>query len=130
MKKNLLLKSVFILAAIGICLYVVFPIDQSINKGIDIAGGSHLRFEVQLDDIALEKKTEVMEDTLTVFRNRVDELGISGTTVQKSGENQIIVEVPGIGTEESNRIKNMLIQTAHLEFKLVVDGPGEPIVVN
>ena len=130
MKKNLFLKSAIIFAAIVICLYAIFPIDKSINKGLDLAGGSHYKIEVLLDDVAADKRAETMENTLAVYRNRVDELGISGTTVQQAGENQIVVEVPGIGTKESNRIKGILMKTALLEFKIVDDGPGEPVVVN
>jgi preprotein translocase subunit SecD len=130
MKKNFLIRAVIILVAIGICLYAVIPFDKSINKGLDLAGGSHYKIEVLLNDIPVEKRAETMENTLTVYRNRIDALGVAGTTVQQSGENQIIVEVPGIDTEESKRIKKILMQTARLEFRIVDDIPVEIIEVN
>ncbi len=130
MKKNLLWRTIIAVAAIAICVYLVFPLDKSINKGLDLEGGTHFTIDVLLDDIADDKKVEAMESALTVYRNRVDEIGVAGTTVAQAGQNQIIVQVPGIETEEANRIRDILKRTAHLEFKLVVDGPGEPIKVN
>ncbi len=130
MKKNLLWRSIIAVAAIAICVYLVFPLDKSINKGLDIAGGMHFNIEVLLDDIAEDKKVEAMESALAVYRNRINEIGVSGTTVKQAGKNQIIVQIPGVETEEAKRIRDILIRTAHLEFKLVVDGPGEPITVN
>ncbi len=128
MKKSLIWRSVVIILAVCISAYFVFT--KSINKGIDVAGGTHFKIEVLLNDIPEEKKAEAMESAMTVYRNRIDEIGVSGTTVAQAGQNQIVVQVPGIETEEANRIKEILLKQAHLEFKLVVDGPGEPITVN
>ncbi|MDY6974546.1 MAG: hypothetical protein SV775_19885 [Thermodesulfobacteriota bacterium] len=130
MKKKLLLRSTIAVAVIGICLYLVFPLDKSINKGLDIAGGMHFNIEVLLDDIDEDKKKDAMESALAVYRNRIDEIGVAGTTVEQAGTNHIIVQIPGVETKEAERIRDILIRTAHLEFKLVVDGPGEPIMVN
>jgi len=130
MKKSLIWSSIIAVAAIAICIYLVFSLDKSINKGLDIAGGMHFNIEVLLDDIAEDKKVEAMQSALAVYRNRIDEIGVAGTTVEQAGKNQIIVQIPGVETEEAKRIRDILIRTAHLEFKLVVDGPGEPITVN
>ena len=65
-----------------------------------------------------------MDKTLAVYRNRIDEIGFAGTSIQQSGENRIIVQVPENDPEHAARIKEILIRQAFLEFKLVDDGPA------
>ena len=115
--------------AIGcICLYILAT--KSLNRGIDLAGGMQFTIEVLADDLSEDKRKEAIDKTLAVYRNRIDEFGIAGTTIQHAGGNRIIVQIPGVETKEADRIKGILMRQAHLEFKLVIDGPGEPIIVN
>jgi len=60
-----------------------------------------------------------------IYRNRIDEIGVAGIMVQQSGEDRILVQIPGIDTEESRRIKDILVRQARLEFRFVEKGPGD-----
>ena len=44
---------------------------------------------------------DAVERTLTIYRNRLNEIGVAGTTIQKSGDSHIIIEIPGIDTDAS-----------------------------
>ena len=127
MKRSIIWRSLLVILAVCISAYIV--IARPLNRGLDLAGGTHFTIEIMLDDIAKDKRADAMESALAVYRNRINEIGVAGTIVQQSGQNHIIVQVPGIETAEADRIKDILKRTAHLEFKLVVDGPGEPIKV-
>ncbi len=128
MKKNLKWK---LLATIVVCcIAVYFVLTKPIPRGIDLAGGTYFTIEVMTDGLSDEKKNEAVDQTLAVYRNRVDEIGVAGTIIQRAGENQIRVQIPGIDTKESERIKGILSRQAHLEFRVVVDGPGKPITIN
>lgn len=54
-----------------------------------------------------------------IIRNRVDQFGVSEPTIQKQGDHRIIVELPGI--DDPILAKNLIQQTALLEFKLLRD---------
>ena len=54
-----------------------------------------------------------------IIRNRVDQYGVSEPTIQKQGDHRIIVELPGI--DDPAVAKNLIQQTALLEFKLLRD---------
>jgi preprotein translocase subunit SecD len=54
---------------------------------------------------------------LETIRNRVDEFGVSEPTIQRQGENRILIQLPGI--KDSNRAIKLIGKTAMLEFKLV-----------
>ncbi len=54
---------------------------------------------------------------LETIRNRVDQFGVSEPTIQKQGENRILVQLPGI--QDPERAKALIGKTALLEFKLL-----------
>lgn len=61
--------------------------------------------------------TQAMETALEVIRKRIDSLGTREPTIIKQGSERIVVQVPGL--KDPTALKNLLGQTAKLEFKLV-----------
>ncbi|MDF0541449.1 protein translocase subunit SecD [Sphingobium sp. H39-3-25] len=58
-----------------------------------------------------------MEVATEVIRKRIDEMGTREPTIQQQGDNRILVQVPGL--QDPKALKDLLGQTAKLEFKLV-----------
>lgn len=58
-----------------------------------------------------------MEVATEVIRKRIDEMGTREPTIQRQGDNRILVQVPGL--QDPKALKALLGQTAKLEFKLV-----------
>ena len=54
---------------------------------------------------------------LETIRNRVDQFGVAEPTIQKQGEDRLLVQLPGI--QDPERAKALIGKTALLEFKLV-----------
>ncbi|MFQ5587701.1 MAG: protein translocase subunit SecD [Nitrospiria bacterium] len=54
---------------------------------------------------------------LETIRNRVDEFGVAEPLIQKLGENQILIQLPGIN--DPDRAMALIGKTALLEFKLL-----------
>ncbi len=114
---------ILILAVLGLSgwyLYDNYRETGSIVKlGLDLQGGMHL--VLTIDDPegtwTIEAKSEAIENSQRVIRNRIDELGVEEPIVQKVGQDRLIVELAGITDEE--RAKELVGQTALLEFKLV-----------
>ncbi len=61
--------------------------------------------------------SNAMESATEVVRKRIDALGTREPTIIRSGSNRIVVQVPGL--EDPQELKDLLGQTAELEFKLV-----------
>ncbi|MGB5302331.1 MAG: protein translocase subunit SecD, partial [Gemmatimonadota bacterium] len=91
----------------------------AINLGLDLQGGMHLAVEVDDPDGTLtsEARADALERTLTTIRNRIDEFGVREPTIQRVGNDRIIVELAGI--DDPERAKAIVERTAFLEFKLV-----------
>jgi preprotein translocase subunit SecD len=48
-------------------------------------------------------RTNAMDQALETIRNRIDQLGVRETTVAREGENDILVQLPGIQDPEDDR---------------------------
>lgn len=68
---------------------------------------------------AAQIRANAMEQALETIRNRIDQLGVRETTVVKEGENEILVQLPGI--QDPQQAKDLIGKTAVLEFKLEDD---------
>ncbi|WP_420561750.1 protein translocase subunit SecD [Tepidicaulis sp.] len=58
-----------------------------------------------------------VSQSIEIVRRRIDELGTTEPTIQRQGENRIVLEVPGL--DDPRRLKDLLGQTAKLSFHLV-----------
>ena len=56
---------------------------------------------------------------IEIIQNRVDQFGVAEPTIQKQGNNRVIVELAGI--EDSERARDLLQSTALLELMIVKD---------
>ena len=54
---------------------------------------------------------------LETIRNRIDQFGVSEPLVQRQGLKQIVVQLPGV--KEPKRAKDLIKETALLEFKML-----------
>ena len=74
------------------------------------------------DDILsalVEESEDAINRVLEILQNRVDQFGVSEPTIQKQGNQRIIVELAGI--QDSERARSLLESTALLEFFIVKD---------
>jgi preprotein translocase subunit SecD len=60
-----------------------------------------------------------VDQSLETIRNRIDQLGVSEPTIVRQGQQDILVQLPGI--QDPERAKAIIGKTALLEFKLVDD---------
>jgi preprotein translocase subunit SecD len=81
-------------------------------------GGPSFSLGFRPRDLA-QIKSDVMDKALETIRNRIDQLGVRETTVVREGDNEILVQLPGI--QDPQRAKELIGKTAVLEFKLIDD---------
>jgi preprotein translocase subunit SecD len=91
-----------------------------LKKGLDLSGGTY--FALGIDDAAqripITNRKEAIERAVKTVRTRIDGMGVSETVVQTVGEDQIVVQIPGI--EDPARARGLVEEQAFLEF-LIVD---------
>ncbi|MDT8368453.1 MAG: protein translocase subunit SecD [Longimicrobiales bacterium] len=92
---------------------------NGLKLGLDLQGGIHLVLEVDDPDNTLtdEARADAIDRAETVVRNRIDQFGVEEPLIQKSGGDRLIVELAGI--DDEGRARDIIQQSAFLEFKLV-----------
>jgi preprotein translocase subunit SecD len=60
-----------------------------------------------------------VDQSLETIRNRIDQFGVSEPIIQRQGQSDILIQLPGI--QDPDRAKEIIGKTALLEFKLVDD---------
>jgi len=116
---KLAIKVLVIFGILGLSIYFAFPLKKRINLGLDLEGGMHLVLRVDTSNLTAEQKIDAAERALEVIRNRIDEFGVREPSIQRQGEDEIVVQLPGI--TERQRAIDLIGKTALLEFKLVSD---------
>lgn len=128
MGKKVRNKLILILAVIAASVYFTFPVQEKINLGLDLKGGMHLILKVETEKLDQNSKADAVLRAIEILRNRIDSLGVGETVIQRQGEDQILVQLPGI-TDRDQAVA-MVGRVAQLEFRIVSDNPtflGEAI---
>ncbi|GAB5047131.1 protein translocase subunit SecD [Thermodesulfovibrio sp. TK110] len=72
----------------------------------------------ELPETAFKRiETTSVEQAIEVIRNRIDQLGVSEPTIHRQGENEIVVQLPGV--KDPKKALEIIGKTAQLEFKLL-----------
>ena len=117
MERKLIYKILLILGVVGLCAYYAFPLNKRINLGLDLQGGMHLLLKVDTSHLEGQAKLDACDRAVEVIRNRIDEFGVRETSIQKQGEDEIVVQLPGV--TDRQRAIELIGKTAMLEFKIV-----------
>lgn len=64
-------------------------------------------------------KDHSTDQVLEIIRNRIDQFGVAEPTIHRQGENEIVVQLPGV--KDPKRAVDIIGKTALLEFKIVDD---------
>lgn len=121
MSKSLRNRILLILAIIAAAAYFTFPLEKKINLGLDLKGGMHLILKVETEKLAANQKEDAILRAIEILRNRIDSIGVGETLIQRQGENQILVQLPGVTDRDAALA--MIGQVALLEFRMINSNP-------
>src|SRR5215468_2345756 len=80
------------------------------------AGGGLIRLTVPQAAIT-ERIRQSVEQSIQIVERRVNQLGTVEPLIQRQGVDRILVQVPGL--QDPTRLKELLSQTAKMEFRMV-----------
>ena len=123
MPKNLKIKLILVSLLVLFCVWVIYPLNQKINLGLDLKGGMFLTMRVDMSKLPVTvdeaKRSSIVDRTVEIIRKRIDQFGVKEPSIARQGKDRIIIELPGVTDRE--RALKLLGRTAQLEFKLVSD---------
>ncbi len=117
MSKNLKLRILIVVLVCAFFAWFSFPLKKRINLGLDLLGGMHLVLRVDTSKLSEDAKRDVIERALEIVRNRVDQFGVGETSILRQGNEEIVVQLPGV--TDRQRAIELIGRTALLEFKIV-----------
>ena len=99
------------------------PLDASL-----LSAGSVNEFDLNVGDDGLvrfsfdtagmtQRVRSIVQQSIEVIDRRINELGTTEPSIQRQGDDRILVEAPGLG--DPSRLKALVGQTAQLEFHMV-----------
>ena len=102
-------------ALVGVALLAVpgSPIRQKPTLGLDLQGG----LEVTLQAVPPPNRDLTAEDldrSVEIMRSRVDKLGVTEPEIRKQGDNQIVIQLPGVSDPQA--AADIIGKTAQLEL--------------
>ncbi len=83
---------------------------------VDASGENKLSLTLKKQEVQRIKKAAI-DQSLETIRNRVDAFGVSEPTIQRTGKDRILIQLPGL--KDTRRAIALIGKTARLEFKLV-----------
>ena len=109
---------------LGVAAYLIFvrqPVTKSTQLGLDLQGGVSAQLRGSQTGGG-EVSREEMEQASDLIRQRIDRLGVAEPDVRVQGQNQIVVQIPGV--ENPKEIIDIIGKTAQLGFYQVLAFDG------
>lgn len=87
------------------------------SKGLDIQGGVRLTYKMDLSKVASGEKASVRERVRKTIENRASgPLAVVEPVIQVKGEDELIVELPGMDLKKFEQAQTTLKTTARIEW--------------
>ncbi len=109
-------------------LALVLVFSKGINLGADLKGGTRLVYSVPIEQAKRDQtvdadisSAEVVRKTIDVMNKRVDGLGLREINVVGHGEDEIVVELPGLSELEIANIKDTITSLGRLEWRILAN---------
>lgn len=112
-RKNVWLLILTCVLLIG-SIFAFMPPQEKINQGLDIQGGLSVVLSAKSTSEGSTVSNEDMEKSRSIIESRVNALGASEAVVQLQGNNQILVQIPGLS--DTQEALNTIGKTGKLVF--------------
>ncbi len=104
-----------------------------VRKGIDLAGGTNLIFQVQFDKLETpaENKSATMDKMVGAIKKRLNPSGTEDVVVRRVGEDRIEVIIPGADEETVREKKKLMTKLGSLEIAVLATSgyPEHPPII-
>ena len=114
-RPHLTLVALIVAGLIGVAVLAVpgSPAHDEPTLGLDLQGGLEVTLQaVPPPNRPLQKSD--LDRSVTILRDRVDRLGVAEPEIRKQGDDQIVIDLPGV--KDPDRVIGILGQTAQLEL--------------
>ncbi|MBI4713244.1 MAG: protein translocase subunit SecD, partial [Planctomycetes bacterium] len=125
-----------ILLIVGIAGYIAYPDkDKPLGgkgellencypqPGLDLQGGSEIRVGLKKEGLPDEKIKSGTDQAKSIIERRINLYGLKEPRIQRYGNDQILIQLPGMDLTEVERIKKIITSAGKLDLKLEAEKP-------
>ncbi len=127
-RRNNLIILGLVVVLIGVAAYLIFvrqPVAEATRLGLDLKGGVSANLQGYKTN-GEEVTRDEMDVAAGVIRQRVDSLGVTEPEIQIQGDDQVVVNIPGI--TDADRAVEVIGRTAQLGFyEVLATAGGQPV---
>src|SRR5262245_20627288 len=114
-RSHLALMGLILVALVGVALLAIpgSPVHRKATLGLDLQGGLEV-VKKAVPEKGQTVDSEGMDDAVSIIRSRIDSVGAFEPEIRKQGNDQIVIELPGV--KDQRRATELIGQTAKLEL--------------
>ncbi len=91
---------------------------RKVDPDLDMTTGADGAVTLKFNEVALNNvQRQIVDQSIEIVRRRIDETGTKEPSIQREGQDRIVLELPGV--ENPEFVKRILGKTAKMTFQLV-----------
>ncbi|MEM7261439.1 MAG: protein translocase subunit SecD, partial [Planctomycetota bacterium] len=106
----------FLSLFVAFCIWLLTSVD--IPYGMDLRGGTELRYELDLSQIT-ENRAGVAAEVKDIIQRRLDSYGLKELSIAIENGTNLVVQLPGSDADSVKRIKKQIENAGALAFHIV-----------
>lgn len=99
--KNIRFHSIVTILVMLVCILSIFPVDENLRLGKDLAGGVSLIYTI---DVKAEDASDTVDRTINVLKDRVNPQGLFEISFQQVGRDRVEITMP-LPNEKVQRLR-------------------------
>jgi len=96
---------------LAFCIEAIIPPEKKIRLGLDLQGGTSFLLRL-VGEGGEEITPSTLDQAIEVIRKRVDQFGVSEPVIAAQGRDRILVQIPGLDTQQLASTKEQLQRVA------------------
>jgi preprotein translocase subunit SecD len=94
---------------------------EDLDPDLAVERTDDVRFRLFFDEVARAARVRsIVSQSIEIIRRRIDGLGVAEASIQRQGDDRVVVQAPGYDDPET--LKDVLDETAKMNFRLVDEG--------
>ncbi len=94
MVTNQLWKKVLIAVLVVIAILALFPLDEKIKPGLDLAGGTSLIYGIDTEGMESDEVRGISSRMVPILMRRIDPTGVTNVVIRPQGDTRIEIQLP------------------------------------
>lgn len=103
MDKNLIWKSVLIFVVVALAAWNLYPPQEKLKPGIDLAGGTSLIYEIDTTDLAPGEQRNLAQNMIPILLKRIDPTHVANVVMRPQGDTRIEIQLPAASLDTQKK---------------------------